>query len=71
MIIGALLGFFIGMVFGIAGRSEWPAVIWNASLAAIAATVLMRWWSRVWINNLRASLQAKLDEAEREPKSTR
>jgi hypothetical protein len=58
MILGGLIGFLIGISFGVAQGSAWPAVIWRASVATFLAGVLLRWWGRVWIRSLR---QAQLE----------
>ena len=57
MILGAIVGFLIGAGFGVAGNSPWPAALWRASAAALVAAILARWWSRVWMQSLRDSLQ--------------
>ena len=53
MISGGLIGFLIGIFFGMAQGSEWPAILWRASVAAFLAGVVLRWWGRVWIKSLR------------------
>jgi hypothetical protein len=57
IILGAIVGFLIGAGFGLASSSPWPATLWRAGAAALAATILTRWWSRVWLQGLRESLQ--------------
>jgi hypothetical protein len=52
MITGGLIGFLIGIVSGVVQRSEWPSVIGRASVAALAAGLLLRWWGRVWAEGL-------------------
>ena len=52
MIIGGLLGFAIGLAFGLFQDAEWPTVIWRASVAAFACGILFRWWGNVWIQSL-------------------
>ena len=59
MILGALIGFLIGLGFGLAGRSPWPDALWRACAAALAAAVLTRWWSRVWLRGLREALEQR------------
>jgi hypothetical protein len=56
MILGAIVGFLIGSGFGLAENTAWPATLWRACAAALMAAILARWWGRVWLNNLRASL---------------
>lgn len=76
MIIGALAGFLIGLVVGLAGSNPWPTIFWHASVAALTLGLLMRWWGRVWQYNLRqaiehylAALQAQRQE--NQPASTK
>lgn len=72
LILGALIGFLTGIIFGLAGRSGWPAVFWHASAAALVSGLMMRWWGRVWLRNWKVSLEARLAEIERQrlqPKS--
>lgn len=52
MIIGGFLGFLIGIAFGSAEQSAWPAAIWRASAAALVGGMLMRWWGRIWVQGL-------------------
>jgi hypothetical protein len=59
MILGALIGFAIGLLFGLADHGEWPAAIWRASAAALIAGVMLRWWGRVWVQSLREALEKK------------
>jgi hypothetical protein len=59
IIFGALIGFLIGGAFGIAGRGPWPEALWRACAAALMAAVLTRWWSRVWLNGLRESMEQR------------
>ena len=59
MLIGAMIGFALGMALGFAGRAEWPTMLWHASAAAAFLAWLMRWWGRVWTRGLRASLEQR------------
>jgi hypothetical protein len=60
MILGGFIGFLIGIGFGLAQQSAWPEVIWRASVAALLAGILLRWWGRVWIKNLHQANQQRL-----------
>jgi len=31
MVLGGLLGFAIGLLFGYAQQSEWPSILWHAA----------------------------------------
>ncbi|HEX4266121.1 MAG TPA: hypothetical protein VH597_17425 [Verrucomicrobiae bacterium] len=59
IVLGAIVGFLTGAAFGFAGRSPWPDALWHACAAALAAGVLTRWWSKVWIQSLRDSLDQR------------
>jgi hypothetical protein len=59
IVLGAIVGFMIGAAFGLAGRSPWPDALWHACAAALAAGVLTRWWSKVWMQGLRDSLDQR------------
>jgi hypothetical protein len=69
ILVGAIVGFLIGMTFGWAQQSPWPSVLWRGAVAAYAAAVLMRWWGRVWVksiqqvNEQRKALAARAAEA--------
>ncbi len=60
MILGGLIGFMIGISFGVAQGSAWPAVIWRASIATFVAGFLLRWWGRLWIKSLQQSYRDRL-----------
>lgn len=60
MILGGLVGFVIGITFGIAQESPWPSVIWRASIGAYIAGMLMRWWGRVWVRGLQEAHHERL-----------
>ncbi len=68
MVLGAILGFLIGAGFGLAGRTEWPSALWNACVAALGASLLMRWWGSVWLRNLQAAIQQRRQPG-RDPRS--
>jgi len=69
-ILGGLIGFVIGISFGIAQGSAWPAVIWRASIATFLAGVLLRWWGGVWVNGLRQAQRERLAATEKNPDAT-
>ncbi len=62
IIIGAIIGFLIGLGFGLAGNSSWPTALWRAGAAALGAAVLTRWWSGVWLRGLTESLEHRQAE---------
>ena len=59
MLIGATIGFALGIALGLAGRAEWPTMLWHAAAAAAGLGWLMRWWGHVWTRGLRASLEQR------------
>jgi hypothetical protein len=59
IILGAIVGFLMGAGFGLAGNSPWPNALWHACAAALAAAFLTRWWSRVWMQSLRDSMDQR------------
>ncbi len=56
LLIGALLGFGIGLIFSWVEESSWPSCLWHACLAAYLAGLLLRWWGRAWRKNLAEAL---------------
>ncbi len=52
MILGALFGFISSTAAGRAQGSEWPTVLWRASVVALGAGMLLRWWGRIWLLSL-------------------
>ena len=59
MLMGGLTGFTIGIAFGSAEGGAGPETIVRASIAALIAGVLMRWWGRVWIKGLESAYREK------------
>ncbi len=53
MVLGGVIGFGIGVGFSWAQGSGWPAIVWRATVTALVAGVLLRWWGRLWIKCLR------------------
>jgi hypothetical protein len=53
VVVGALIGLSIGLLFGFADQDQWPSAIWRASAAALIGGALLRWWGRVWVKCLR------------------
>ena len=57
LIIGGLMGFGIGVSFGLVHDKSLPSAIVHACIAAYVGGMLMRWWGRVWLRELRRSLE--------------
>ena len=51
-ILGSIGGFFIGAGFSLADGCPWSIALWRACVAALIVAVLMRWWSRIWMQSL-------------------
>jgi hypothetical protein len=60
MLLGAFLGFLIGLSFGVLQETPWPSVLWRASVAAAAAGLLLRWWGNQWVRGLREAHAVKM-----------
>jgi hypothetical protein len=46
---GGLTGFALGLLCGLLTEgSSWPGILLRASVAAVAAALLLRWWLRVF-----------------------
>lgn len=60
MMLGGFLGFSLGAGLSLAQGAMWPTVLLRASIASYIAGALMRWWGRVWIENLQQAHQARL-----------
>jgi MFS family permease len=70
MILGAIVGFLIGGGFSLIGGCSWPTTLWRACAAALAAAVLARWWSRLWLINLSETVKQRRRPPKTEIKST-
>lgn len=51
MSIGGLVGFLIGLSPGLGDSGIWGENLLRASISALAAGWLMRWWGGVWVRN--------------------
>lgn len=60
MLIGGLIGFAIGLLFGWAQRAGWPQILWHSAVAMYVGGLLMRWWGGVWMRNLQAAQQEQM-----------
>ena len=67
MMLGGMIGFAIGIALGMVRGSAWPSILWHASVAALVAGLLLRWWGNFCVKSLRqahrerGASSAKLD----------
>lgn len=52
LLMGGLLGFAIGIGFGLVHEQSLPSALVHACVALYIGAMLMRWWGRVWIKAL-------------------
>ena len=70
MALGGLIGFLIGISLGYAQSGAWPDVLWRSSVSALLAGVVLRWWGRLWANNLQAAQRERALRPEEAPTSS-
>ena len=63
LLVGAITGFLTGMFLGLLNNSNWPAMLWRSSFAAVAIAVLLRWWGQRWTECLRLAQQERFAAA--------
>ena len=56
MMLGAIVGFLIGVGLGLATGCSWSTTLWRACAAALGMGVLARWWGGIWLSNLKDAL---------------
>ena len=65
MITGGMIGFAIAVATGLANQSGWPAILCRASIAALFAGIMLRWWGKVWLQSWEQACNEKLLAQER------
>lgn len=60
MMLGGLLGFLMGIGFGLEQGVSWSSIIWRSSVSALAGGVLLRWWGGVCLTGLQQAHEEKL-----------
>lgn len=63
MILGGLLGFGMGVGLGLAHGRPWPDIFWRASVAALVAGWVFRWWGGVCFRGFVAAHRERLTHA--------
>lgn len=71
MILGAIVGFFIGAGFSLADDCPWATVLWHAGVAALVGALLARWWSRVWLQSLGDAMEQRRHASSHPPAKTK
>ncbi|MCX6884771.1 MAG: hypothetical protein WCR20_00710 [Verrucomicrobiota bacterium] len=56
LILGAMTGFAVGVLSGLAVSSSWQTCLINGCVGAVAIALLLRWWRRIWVASLLESL---------------
>lgn len=66
VLVGGIIGFAIGILFGWAFESSYPSVLWKSCVAAYGAGWLMKWWGGMWVKSLKTALREaeSLDSSE-------
>ena len=64
VLLGAFVGFVVGIGFGLARQGDTKWIFLKACVAAYLAALLMRWWGRLWIKSIREMHQEKLAREE-------
>lgn len=59
MLIGALCGSLIGIVFSLSREDSWPTTLWHACAGAYVGSLLMRWWGHAWRKSLAESIEER------------
>ena len=59
LLVGAMLGFGIGLGFGLVHEKSLPSALVHACVALYIGAMLMRWWGRKWIQAIKDSQQER------------
>jgi len=59
MILGAIVGFLIGAGFSLLENCPPSTALWRACIGALAAAVLARWWSNIWLQGLHSAKEKR------------
>jgi len=62
MILGANVGFVLGMSASILGECSWPLALGHAGAAALVGGILGRWWGKIWFTELHSALEQRRRE---------
>lgn len=59
MILGANVGFVLGLGASVFGDCAWPVTLWHAGATALVGGLLGRWWGKVWLSELNSALEQR------------
>ena len=62
MILGANVGFVLGISASILGGCSWSTALGHAGAAALAGGILGRWWGKIWYTELQSALEQRRRE---------
>ena len=71
MILGANVGFVLGMSASILGGCSWPTALGHAGIAALVGGVLGRWWGKIWYTELHSAVEQRRRERMTAPTDTK
>jgi len=59
ILLGGLIGFGIGVGFGLMQEKTMPSIMLHACVATYVSGMLLRWWGRVWIKSVQQANQER------------
>ena len=62
MILGANVGFVLGISASILGGCSWSTALGHAGIAALAGGILGRWWGKIWYTELHSAIEQRRRE---------
>ena len=62
MILGANVGFVLGMSASILNECSWSVALGRAGIAALIGGILGRWWGKIWFTELQSALEQRRRE---------
>ena len=64
MILGGLCGFLIGILAASAQHASGATILFRASIGALVAGVVFRWWGGLWMKSLHEARQRSSESAQ-------
>jgi L-asparagine transporter-like permease len=59
ILLGGLIGFGIGVGFGLMQEKTMPSIMLHACVATYVSGMLLRWWGHVWIRSVQRANQER------------